>query len=296
MNIRDLNYFHQLIKTRNFSQTAKKFNISQPAVTLAIKRIEVEFNSKLFIRNRSHQALQVTPSGYQLDEHVKQILTELDLAQKELKRISSEKILFGLPPIIGTYFFPAVTPLLLQAGLMNSLETVEAGSKDVLELLKKGSLDLALIGSMNQLIDPQIKKQTFKKANFKIIVSPSNLLAKKPKIAFQDLADQPFIALKEGFVHANAFKQMCHRNGFRPKIVYQTDDVHILKAMVKEKIGIAFLTELAVSPSDGLVELELVDKNQPQFLISAAYRKNCLLNSKQKKLIKILLATDWPKR
>lgn len=289
MNIKDLNYFHQLIKTKNFSQTAKDFKVSQPAVTLAIKRVETEFNSQLFIRNHSHQALQVAPSGYQLDEHVKQILNELTLARKELKRISSEKILFGLPPIIGTYFFPAVTPLLLQAGLMNSLETVEVGSKDMLELLKKGTLDLALIGSLGQLVDPQIKSRTFKTADFKIIVSPANLLAQKRKVTFKELAGQPFIVLKEGFVHANAFKQMCQRNGLKPRIIYQTNDVHILKAMVKENVGIAFLTDLAVSEADGLVKLDLADQNQPHFMISAAYRQNQLLSAKQKKLIAILL-------
>ncbi|WP_281164485.1 LysR family transcriptional regulator [Liquorilactobacillus sicerae] len=294
MNIRDLKYFHQLVKNKNFSQTADYFGVSQPAITLAIKRVETQFGSKLFVRDRSHHELQVTSGGYQLDQHIEQILTELMLAQKELKRTDSEKILFGLPPIIGTYYFPALTPQLLQQGLMDSLETFEAGSQDMLQLLQKGELDLALIGSLAPIANHQIKATLFKSAAFKIVVSSKNPLANQKQILFKQLKDQPFITLNEGFVHANAFKLMCEQNDFKPKIVYQTNDVHILKALVKENVGIAFLTDLAVPTTDGLTKLDLLDDQQPRFLISVAYRANYFLKPKQKKLVETLLRNSPP--
>lgn len=45
MNIRDFEYFHQLVKEKNFSKVAQKFSVSQPTVTLAIKRLEEEFET-----------------------------------------------------------------------------------------------------------------------------------------------------------------------------------------------------------------------------------------------------------
>lgn len=293
MNIKDLKYFHQLVKNKNFSQTADYFGVSQPAITLAIKRVEIQFGSKLFIRDRSHHELQVTTGGYQLDQHIEQILNELMLAQKELERADGEKILFGLPPIIGTYYFPALTPQLLHQGLMDTLETFETGSQDMLQLLQKGELDLALIGSLTSIANHQIKAILLKSAAFKIIVSSKNPLADQKQIFFKQLKDQSFITLNEGFVHANAFKLMCERNDFKPKIIYQTDDVHILKALVKENVGIAFLTDLAVPETEGLTKIDLLDAQQPSFLVSVAYRANYLLNPKQRKLMKVLLA-DLP--
>ncbi len=54
MNIRDFEYFHQLVKEKNFSKVAQNFSVSQPTVTLAIKRLEEEFETTFFIRDRSH--------------------------------------------------------------------------------------------------------------------------------------------------------------------------------------------------------------------------------------------------
>ena len=82
MNIRDFEYFHQLVKEKNFSKVAQIFSVSQPTVTLAIKRLEEEFETTFFIRDRSHKELLVTPSGYQFDAHLKVILNELAIAKK----------------------------------------------------------------------------------------------------------------------------------------------------------------------------------------------------------------------
>ncbi|KRM06419.1 LysR family transcriptional regulator [Liquorilactobacillus ghanensis DSM 18630] len=289
MNIKDLKYFHQLVKYKNFSKVAADFSVSQPTITMAIKRIEKQFNSRLFIRDQSHHELQVTASGYQLDEHVQQVLNELATAQKELKRINSTKVLFGLPPIIGTYYFPSITPALLRQGLMKHLETFETGSKDMLQLLLKGSLDLALIASLQPIEQHQITAQLFRNYNFKIIVSPQHPLARQKEVSFKDLVAEHFIVLDEGFIHNTAFKQFCQQYDFKPNIVYQTSDVHVLKAMVKENVGIAFLTEIAVPANEELVSLALTDPQQPHFLISLAYRKNYRLGSIQQQLITTLV-------
>ncbi|MBF0758805.1 LysR family transcriptional regulator, partial [Ligilactobacillus murinus] len=148
MNIRDFEYFHQLVKEKNFSKVAQNFSVSQPTVTLAIKRLEEEFETTFFIRDRSHKELLVTPSGYQFDAHLKVILNELTIAQKEALRAKQEKLLFGLPPIIGNYFFPNIVSKLIATGLIEQLETKEAGSQALLKLLLAGSLDFCLLGSL----------------------------------------------------------------------------------------------------------------------------------------------------
>ncbi|MCG4841018.1 LysR substrate-binding domain-containing protein, partial [[Ruminococcus] torques] len=76
------------------------------------------------------------------------IIEELEIAKKELARAKQERISFGLPPIIGSWYFPRFTPALLQAGLLNQLEVVDHGSASLLQLLAKGELDLALLGSL----------------------------------------------------------------------------------------------------------------------------------------------------
>lgn len=105
MKIKDLEYYQELIKCQNFSQVASHFNVSQPTITMAIQRLESDFDAPLFIRDHAHKQLHITPAGQQLANHVNVILNELRVAREEIARTQSTRIRFGLPPIIGNYYF-----------------------------------------------------------------------------------------------------------------------------------------------------------------------------------------------
>lgn len=180
MNIKELYYYHDLVRTKNFSQVAADFNISQPTVTMAIKRLEESFGTTFFMRDRSHHQLTVTSTGLQFDQHVQRIIEELEIAKKELTRAKQERISFGLPPIIGSWYFPRFTPALLQAGLLNQLEVVDHGSASLLQLLAKCELDLALLGSLQPFQQPSLRARVIDKAPIRIIVAKDHPLAALP--------------------------------------------------------------------------------------------------------------------
>ena len=151
MKLNDLKYYQALVKYKNFSQVAAKFNVSQPTITMAIQRLEKDFGTSFFIRDHVHKQLHITPTGKQFAIHVDVILNELKIAHQEINQAESSSIRFGLPPIIGNYYFPPLTPLLMREGLLSHLETSEHGSKEILKMLKHGHLDLALLGSLTPL-------------------------------------------------------------------------------------------------------------------------------------------------
>ena len=289
MNIKELYYYHDLVRTKNFSQVAADFNISQPTVTMAIKRLEESFGTTFFMRDRSHHQLTVTSTGLQFDQHVQRIIEELEIAQKELARAKQERISFGLPPIIGSWYFPRFTPALLQAGLLNQLEVVDHGSASLLQLLAKGELDLALLGSLQPFQQPSLRARVIDKAPIRIIVAKDHPLAAfKDGVSFAQAAQYPFITLDDEYVHAQALRQAARLARVRPKIVFKTSDVQILKALVANNSGISFLTDLALDDNDGLAALPLTDGSQPEFIISLAARANRLLTPNAQRLWSIL--------
>lgn len=289
MNIKELYYYHDLVRTKNFSQVAADFNISQPTVTMAIKRLEESFGTTFFMRDRSHHQLTVTSTGLQFDQHVQRIIEELEIAQKELARAKQERISFGLPPIIGSWYFPRFTPALLQAGLLNQLEVVDHGSASLLQLLAKGELDLALLGSLQPFQQPSLRARVIDKAPIRIIVAKDHPLAAfKDGVSFAQAAQYPFITLDDEYVHAQAFRQAARLARVRPKIVFKTSDVQILKALVANHSGISFLTDLALDGNDGLAALPLTDGSQPEFIISLVARANRLLTPNAQRLWSIL--------
>lgn len=289
MNIKELYCYHDLVRTKNFSQVASDFNISQPTVTMAIKRLEESFGTTFFMRDRSHHQLTVTNTGLQFDQHVQRIIEELEIAKKELTRAKQERISFGLPPIIGSWYFPRFTPALLQAGLLNQLEVVDHGSASLLQLLAKGELDLALLGSLQPFQQPSLRACVIDKAPIRIIVAKDHPLAAfKDGVSFAQAAQYPFITLDDEYVHSQAFRQAARLARVRPKIVFKTSDVQILKALVANNSGISFLTDLALDDNDGLVALPLTDGSQPEFIISLAARANRLLTPNAQRLWSIL--------
>jgi DNA-binding transcriptional LysR family regulator len=217
------------------------------------------------------------------------MIEELEIAQKELARAKQERISFGLPPIIGSWYFPRFTPALLQAGLLNQLEVVDHGSASLLQLLAKGELDLALLGSLQPFQQPSLRARVIDKAPIRIIVAKDHPLAAfKDGVSFAQAAQYPFITLDDEYVHAQAFRQAARLARVRPKIVFKTSDVQILKALVANNSGISFLTDLALDDNDGLAALPLTDGSQPEFIISLAARANRLLTPNAQRLWSIL--------
>ncbi|APT18979.1 LysR family transcriptional regulator [Amylolactobacillus amylotrophicus DSM 20534] len=271
MNFRDLEYFVQLANDRNYTKTAQHFSVSQPTITYMVKRLEDELQVQLFVRDQSHHQVNLTLAGNEFLAHAQKILTELHTVKSDLKALSAQKVRFGLPPIIGNYYFPQLAQKLLQENLMSHLETVEAGSATLTKQLQEGNLDVAILGAIEPISIPEIATVTLAKTRFKIIVSKDHRLKDVTAIKFSELKSENFIALKEGFVHPAALRELTEKNGFQPKIVYTTPDINVLKGMVHENVGIGFLSEMAISGERDLHAIDILDDDQPLFNIVLAY-------------------------
>lgn len=86
MKLNDLKYYQALVKYKNFSQVAAKFNVSQPTITMAIQRLEKDFGTSFFVRDHVHKQLHITPTGKQFAVHVDVILNELRIARQEINQ------------------------------------------------------------------------------------------------------------------------------------------------------------------------------------------------------------------
>lgn len=288
MNLKDLEYFQRLVKERNYTKVAEAFKVSQPTVTYAVKRLEEIFGTKLIYRDQSHKQLTITPAGQILSQHISTILHELYVASTEINRLKDEKIAFGLPPIIGNYYFPKLSTQLFEHDLMTQINLVDAGSIDLITMLQRGKIDLALLGSISPIRDQQLDSHLLVEKNFMIIVSPQHRLAQRKSVSFAELKAENFVILNEHYVHPKAFKMMAQQAGFEPTIIYQNNNLNILKGMIREQVGIGFLTEIAVNKEDHLVCLPIEDTPQPHFLISLVQRDTAASSSIREELIELI--------
>lgn len=295
MNIKDLAYFDKLIFEKSFSKVAKIFNVSQPTITTAIKRLEAEFGAPLVIRDRTQNTLHVTASGAQLAEHTKIVLHELQLAHQEIDNLSQNRLILGLPPIIENHYFPKVGARLASAGLLSGLETVEGGSIWLRNAVRDGRVDMTLLGSIEPLAYQTLVAEEFDRQPFCIYVSKQHPLAQRKRIYFSELRHENFVFFNSNFIHNTAFNKLTRRNHFRPNIVFRSNDTHVLMKLIGQNVGIGFFTSIVDHYRKDVVRLDLMDIEPPEFITSIVYRTTHILTPAQQQLLTILhetLTTD----
>ncbi|RYL94330.1 LysR family transcriptional regulator [Sporolactobacillus sp. THM7-4] len=288
MNLQDLKYFQRLVQDRNFTKVAEYFKVSQPTITLAVKRMEKEFHTKLVERNHAHNELEMTASGMQLYHHTELMLNEWRLAHREIDALNQQIIRFGMSPTISSYFFPSVTNQLFKNGLLNHLQTYEDGSREVLRSILDGKIDIGLIGSVTPLLDEQLVAENLKVVHFKIVVSPSSPLASRSSISFQEASRFPFVVLNDNFANPVAFEQISHHAGVSPKIIYRSGNIDTLKRIVSRGMAISYIADLSILPGDPIVSIPLTDKGEPLLTVMLVYRKTLELSKRVCQFIEIV--------
>ncbi|WP_419154498.1 LysR family transcriptional regulator [Weissella bombi] len=286
MHLKDLAYFESLAVHKNYTLVAEQFKVTQPTITYAIKRLEQEVGATLFTRNQAHKEVNLTEAGAILLQSARHIQVEWATATKEIQRLNVNKIRLGLPPIIETYFFPRVAKQLLKANVLHLIETEEVGSSKLLTLLRQGNIDIALIGATENFDLTDLEVVELASFPFVIIAKASD---PRKFSYFADFANDDFISLDEQFVHPKAFKALSNQSGTQPHVIYQTNNVTAMKNLVREGIGLAFLTALAVQKNeDGLKKINLIDQPQPNFHVYMAFRKQHYMTQNQIKVSDII--------
>lgn len=288
MNTRDIEYYVQIVKQKNFTKVAKYFQVSQPTITYALKRLEKELDAVLITRDRSHHELVITPAGKQLFIHAQSILQEIKMAKAEITQLQKKKLRFGMPPIIGNEYFPKLSSYFIKSQLMDQIEITDGGSRDLYVMIHQGRIDLAILGSTQPIIDQKLEIELLLDKRFMIVVAPTHPFADRQTISFSDLTAEQFVLLNEHYVHPAAFKKLAKQAHIEPKVVYQSNDLAILKSMIRENIGIGFLTEIAIHPEDHLVSIPLSDQLQPHFLISLAKRTQQIPTPLQENVVEVI--------
>jgi len=285
MNIKDGQYFQKLSELKNFSDTARHFHVSQPTITYSLKRLEDEYGVKLVDRKSYANSLTLTYSGEQLLKHIKRILREDELTKRDLSRIKEKKIKMGLPPIITNYLLPEVFDQLRDADLLNNIEPVVDGSKELLEELKQGHTDISLLGTTRLPEDAELKYKVIKIHHFKLIASSRRKF--DGPIDLTDLLKEDFILTDDNSVHRQVFKRFTDRYNVMPNVIFETSDHNLLLNLIKANKGISFIVETALYHEEGIQEVKVNNLELPPFYILLIYRTNTLETPDFRKIIDI---------
>lgn len=288
MNLKDLQYFYDLCQLQSYTEVAKQHKVSQPSISYAIKRLEESFNCKLIHHDPSHRSFKLTPQGQILLKHTEKILPEVISTRKEINRSLAQYSTVGFPPIIIQYLFAALNEK-DKFDFLKKVRPIRGGSVELLNLLLKGDLDASLLGLIEPLNHPSIETHELFHKELYVVLSKNHPFATATSLSFEELADQSFILLDEHFVHLKAFETLNQKYQNKAEIFFKSDDIVIIKELLKKGIGLSLLADIALSDEDDdLIKIPLIPKDKITFTVYYAYLKSATLSSEVEALFNLI--------
>src|SRR5512140_1511492 len=147
MEMEHVRYFLALSRTLNFTRAAEQANVSQPALTRAIQQLEAELGGPLFHRER--QNTHLSELGRMMLPYLEQIHAQTEAAKaqaKAVKKLDNVTLRIGVMCTIGPALISDLIVKFRMAHPNVDLEVTDEGSSELLEMLSKGDLHLALFG------------------------------------------------------------------------------------------------------------------------------------------------------
>lgn len=271
MELRQLEYFQMASRLRNITRAAERLRVSQPNITVAIKKLEAELGIQLF--DRSQKQLSLTPEGAVFLNRVELALRNIQDAVLEVndyKQLQKGTIKIGIPPMMGAYLFPRIFSSFQRRYSHLDIFMHEEGSVAIREQLEQDELDFGIVilsGASNHLqLLPMAKSQIV------CCVPENSELAKKSALTLRDIADANVVMLKEGSFLRQTILTKLREANITPNIVLESNQVITLKGLVANGVGVAFLLDMVVEDTPGIKAIPLAD---PIFVdVGLAWKKD----------------------
>ena len=284
MNLRDLKYLVAVAKEQHFARAAEKSFVSQPTLSMQIKKLEDELGVQIF--ERSQKNFLVTKVGKEIIKKAEVILREAEeiknIAQNSKDPFSGE-LRIGAFPTLASYFFPKVIGKISKKFPQLKLLLIEEKTEELLRKLQNGEIDAAFI-AMPVLNETLLSQKIFEE-DFLLAVPSNHALAKKKKIESKDLKGQSLMLLEEGHCLRNQALEACSMLGAFEQQDFRASSLETLRQMVISGAGITLMPKIAVRTEDKISYIKI--DHAPKRTIGLYWRKSSTRKSLIEEIIKI---------
>jgi LysR family hydrogen peroxide-inducible transcriptional activator len=247
MTLNELRYIVAVAQEKNFGRAAQRCFISQPALSVAIQKLEEELQTQLFERGKSE--ITVTPVGARIVEQAHKVLEEAaqirDIAQAGRNQLSG---LFRLGAIytVAPYLLPDLVPALNALAPDMPLEIEENVTEQLEAALKTGRIDAAIIALPFQ--PPGIAAEFLYEEPFQVVVPQRHPWARRKSIDPSELAGEHAILLNVGHCFRDQVLESCPELNRGDTPVTRSNSLETIRNMVASGLGISVLPRDALTP------------------------------------------------
>lgn len=276
IKLKDLRYLVALADTQHFGRAAARCCVSQPTLSVQLKKLE-EYLGIQLIERRPKQ-VTLTAAGEQILARARQVIEASDelvtLAHMQRDPLAGP-LRVALLPTIGPYLLPRVTPALRRALPRLNLMLYEYRTAPLLERLEAGVIDLGILALPVEL--DGLEARDLYQEPFQVALPAQHALAKRAHIRAEDLEDERVLLLEEGHCLRDQALALCSRAGAHEAQDFRATSLETLRQMVATGAGITLLPELANKGAYGAargVVIRPFIRPAPVRRIGAVWRKS----------------------
>ena len=285
MTLSELRFVVAVAQEKNFRRAAAISFVSQPALSLAIKKIENELGVLIFERNR--MGISLTTVGEKIVNQAQIVLEEVDKIKtisKVEKNNQQVAVKIGLIYSIAPYLLPSIIPLVKNSSPEIILEAEEDITTNLVKKLDEGSIDAAIIALPFDV--PGIEIQPLYDEPFKVLIPKKHPWSNKQKINAKDLKNEKILLLDNTHCFSMQVREACPGISDKAEVQVGTS-LETIRNMVASNLGISILPQSATANnySNDLINILPFESPIPFRRVAMAFRRG---SSKQSSLVKIV--------
>lgn len=282
MTLTELRYIVAVAREKQFCKAAKACFVSQPTLSLGIKKLEDELGVILF--ERGSQELVITPVGQKIVDQAMRVQKEVN-AIKELALRDhdplKEPLRVGAIHTVGPYLFPSLLTVVQEEAPQLPLFVEENTTNNLTQKLRNGEIDVAIISLPYHEVG--IETEILYEEPFVILVSSSHPLAMNKSISIKQLADETLLLL--GSEHClrdqvmEVYPKSLHNasSSEHTNKLIESSSLETIRFMVAGGVGVTIVPRTAACAdryAQRLITIRHFDKITPTRKVAIAWRKN----------------------
>ncbi|MGE9289451.1 MAG: LysR family transcriptional regulator [Puniceicoccales bacterium] len=273
MEVHQLRYFVEVVRLGNFTKAAESCHVTQPTLSHQIRKLEDELNEPLLQRRRKGTA--PTFFGERFYPRALRILQEIEEAKQEAGTFSSEirgRLRIGAIPTVAPYLLASLVREATNTFPGLQFEVSEEPTHELLQLMRKGRLDLALVSP--PVLGDEWVFQKLCDDELLVTLPENHRLEAASGITLEDLVDSPLVLMKEAHCLRGQTLQLCRRAQLEPDVRIESSQLDTVLAMVEVGLGLSMTPKMALPFLGGRKVVFRSLSPEPQFRsISIAWPK-----------------------
>ncbi len=276
MTLTELRYIVTLAREQHFGHAAERCFVSQPTLSIAVKKLEEELGVALF--ERSKNAVRVTPIGEKIVQQAQKVLEQAetikDLSKQGKDQLASP-LRVGAIYTIGPYLFPRLIPEMQRIAPQMPLY-IEENLTEALRLkIRNGELDVIIIAL--PFHEPDVLTRALYDEKFSLITPNDHELSKQKSIDSNELNELSLLLLGEGHCFRDQVLEACpsiNQSFHDQHRVTEGSSLETIRMMVASGLGISVLPCSAIqdNPSNKLVSVVPFSDPVPKRTVALAWR------------------------